>query len=67
MDKVISFAEAEEDIYGAALSGAGPTILCITKEGMGAQVAHTLTQAFKGIEVDVLKPAEHGVKLITKN
>ncbi|MFK3938409.1 homoserine kinase [Alkalihalobacillus sp. NPDC078783] len=67
MDKVITFAETQVDIYGAALSGAGPTILCITKEGMGVQVAHTLTQAFEGIEVDVLKPSKKGVQLIIDN
>lgn len=67
MDEVITFAETQEGIYGAALSGAGPTILCITKQGMGTQVAQTLKNTFKEIEVDVLKPSKDGVQLIAEN
>ena len=66
LDEALTYASTQEDIYGAALSGAGPTILCITKQGYGQQVADKISQAFEGIEIDVLSPASDGVQVITK-
>ncbi|MDQ0206599.1 homoserine kinase [Alkalicoccobacillus murimartini] len=67
LDKVLTYAASEEDIYGAALSGAGPTILCITKQGDGKQVSEKMRLAFGEVEIDVLSPAPDGVQLTNRS
>ncbi|TSB48210.1 homoserine kinase [Alkalicoccobacillus porphyridii] len=67
LDKVLSFAADKKEIYGAALSGAGPTILCITKKGRGSSVATMIGEAFEGMEIDILTPAKQGVQLVTNS
>lgn len=60
MTKVCEFAKADVDAYGAALSGAGPIILCFTEKQKGGSFARRLQEAFPGNEVVVLKPALNG-------
>ncbi|WP_367579287.1 homoserine kinase [Shouchella patagoniensis] len=60
MTKICEFAKADVDVYGAALSGAGPIILCYTEKQKGGSFARRLQEAFPGNEVVVLKPALNG-------
>lgn len=47
--------------YGAALSGAGPAIICFTEIGKGEELQGKLKQAFPQFSVDVVQPAAEGV------
>lgn len=60
---VLTFVAEKEEIYGAALSGAGPTILCLAPKGSGTQVAEILAEKFTNIEIDILTPAKQGVQV----
>ncbi|MBD1380826.1 homoserine kinase [Metabacillus arenae] len=62
---VPELAEAEkiaraEGAYGVALSGAGPTILCLTRKENSEQLAKTFADAFPECEVKNLGIAEKG-------
>lgn len=61
LQDVIQVALEETEAYGAALSGAGPTILCIASKGNGEQTKQILKQKFPHLQIDVLKPASHGI------
>ncbi|WP_054703676.1 homoserine kinase [Bacillus sp. JCM 19041] len=60
MTEVCEFAKDDVDAYGAALSGAGPIILCYTEKQKGGAFARRLQKIFPGNEVAVLKPALNG-------
>ncbi|WP_059105860.1 homoserine kinase [Shouchella shacheensis] len=60
LSDVFQFVEGDQDAYGAALSGAGPAILCFARKGSGARLARRLKKAFAVETVDVLKPASVG-------
>ncbi|MGD6817317.1 homoserine kinase [Metabacillus sp. 84] len=58
--KLASLAAKEAGAYGAALSGAGPAIICFAKEGEGAGIARALSLRFPDCEVDRLYVPAHG-------
>ncbi|MFB4163146.1 homoserine kinase [Alteribacillus sp. JSM 102045] len=46
--------------YGAALSGAGPTIMCLAPRGKGEEVCKKLQKDYPQFEVQTAKPAPFG-------
>lgn len=58
---VMNVANEETEAYGVALSGAGPTILCIAPDGQGESIQKILQQRFPELQADILKPASEGV------
>ncbi|WP_462411204.1 homoserine kinase [Neobacillus sp. Marseille-QA0830] len=46
--------------FGAALSGAGPTVICFTEKGNGHQLAQSLQREFPDMTVKHLQIAAHG-------
>lgn len=61
LSDVIETANEETEAYGAALSGAGPTILCIAPPGRGPSVKRVFERKFPELQVDVLKPSKEGI------
>lgn len=61
LEEVIQVAIHETEAYGAALSGAGPTILCVTPKHQGKATQDILKQRFPNLEIDVLSPAPEGI------
>ncbi len=61
LNEVIQIVDVETNAYGAALSGAGPTILCIAPVGHGESTKRILQRKFPQLEIDVLKPAKEGI------
>ncbi|WP_018921845.1 homoserine kinase [Salsuginibacillus kocurii] len=53
---------SEYGAYGAALSGAGPTVLCLAPKGEGQSVQKRLEEAYPLFNVQTAAPAEAGVK-----
>lgn len=49
--------------YGAALSGAGPAIICFTKMGTGEHLQKQLKARFPEFSVEIVKIAEEGVNV----
>lgn len=47
--------------YGAALSGAGPAIICFTKIGDGYRLAERLLERFPQFSTDIVSPDPNGV------
>ncbi|QED49179.1 homoserine kinase [Cytobacillus dafuensis] len=52
--------------FGVALSGAGPTVLCLAEEGMGAAVAEGLGSVLPHMDCRLLKIDQVGSKVYTK-
>jgi homoserine kinase len=46
--------------YGAALSGAGPTILCFVPSGRGEEVKRAIQEDYPDFRVETAKPAPFG-------
>lgn len=46
--------------YGAALSGAGPTILCFVPSGRGEEVKRAIKEDYPSFRVETAKPAPFG-------
>ncbi|WP_042461003.1 homoserine kinase [Neobacillus dielmonensis] len=46
--------------FGAALSGAGPTVICFAEKGYGKQLSQSLQQAFPDMTVKHLQISPHG-------
>ncbi|WP_088103977.1 homoserine kinase [Halalkalibacter urbisdiaboli] len=63
LDEVIDVVLHETDAYGAALSGAGPTMLCLAPVNKGHEIKSILQRRFPSFEVDVLLPAKQGIKV----
>lgn len=61
LEEVLHVTKNETDAYGAALSGAGPTVLCLAPYKRGREIAQTLQQKFSSFEVDVLHVANEGI------
>ncbi len=62
---VPGLAEIMENIqdygaYGAALSGAGPTVMCIVPRGKGEEVCEKLQKDYPQFQVQTAKPAPFG-------
>ncbi|SDJ18510.1 homoserine kinase [Natribacillus halophilus] len=49
-------------VYGAALSGAGPTVLCLTPLGRGQEIAAAIQNDYPEYHVEAAKPAVQGVE-----
>ncbi|KYG33538.1 homoserine kinase [Alkalihalobacillus trypoxylicola] len=62
---VMSFVNQETPAYGAALSGAGPTMLILAPVNQGNQVKELLEEQFTNFEIDVLYPAKEGIKVVS--
>ncbi|WP_251549748.1 homoserine kinase [Neobacillus muris] len=56
----IEKAAKDNGAFGAALSGAGPTIICFTEKGNGKQLAQSLQKEFPDMMVKHLNIAPHG-------
>ncbi|MEK3807314.1 homoserine kinase [Metabacillus sp. SLBN-84] len=56
-------AVLEAGAYGAALSGAGPTVLAFAAKGKGKALADVLKMKFPKCEVDVLEPVLEGANV----
>lgn len=56
-------AVLEAGAYGAALSGAGPTVLAFAAKGKGKALADVLKVKFPKCEVDVLEPVLEGANV----
>ncbi len=52
----------EYGAYGAALSGAGPTLIVYTAPGKSSELSYQLEKAFPSYTCEVLLPAESGVE-----
>ncbi|MCM3491558.1 homoserine kinase [Alkalihalophilus marmarensis] len=61
LQDVIDVVREDTDAYGAALSGAGPTIFCLAPLHSGETVKEVLSKRFPDFEIDVLAPAKRGV------
>jgi homoserine kinase len=46
--------------FGVALSGAGPTVLCFTKEGLGMRLVQSLNREFSMMDVKLLNIENQG-------
>ncbi|MBM7838294.1 homoserine kinase [Alkalihalobacillus xiaoxiensis] len=57
MDKLFQFAKEDSQIFGAALSGAGPILLCFVEPGATASVAYKVNDAFPTHIAEEIKPA----------
>ncbi|MCP8968026.1 homoserine kinase [Ectobacillus ponti] len=55
---------AHPDLYGYALSGAGPTVLCFVRKGAGKQVEEELQRLFPDCSVEALPIVNEGSKVI---
>ncbi|MBU8909011.1 homoserine kinase [Desertibacillus haloalkaliphilus] len=53
----------EYDAYGAALSGAGPTIICFTAPNKGEQLKAKLKEAFPQFSHELVYPDREGIKV----
>ncbi|MBM7554180.1 homoserine kinase [Thalassobacillus pellis] len=54
----------ELPVYGAAISGAGPILLCFTPSGKGKRIKQKLTGQFQtGYEIELLKADGHGISV----
>ncbi|WP_368503391.1 homoserine kinase [Alkalihalophilus sp. As8PL] len=63
LEEVIHVVNEETQAYGAALSGAGPTIFCLAPLHQGDSVKKVLESRFPEFDVDVLAPAKHGIQV----
>ncbi|ARK31923.1 homoserine kinase [Halalkalibacter krulwichiae] len=63
LEEVIRYVQEETSAYGAALSGAGPTMLCIAPVQRGEEIQEKLQRHFPDFEVAVLKPAKSGIQV----
>lgn len=63
MKDVLETVTGRTIAYGAALSGAGPTMLCLTPVNCGEQLKAELQQIFPTLEIQVMKPAVAGVEV----
>lgn len=66
MEKVIEVVQQETAAYGAALSGAGPTMLCLAPMNRGEEIKEQLQRSFPNLEVSVLRPASAGIQVKKK-
>ncbi|MFA8437420.1 homoserine kinase [Pueribacillus sp. YX66] len=64
---VISAFGEEKGIEGVALSGAGPSIMCYTNVGKGAEALQTLQAAFPVYQCRLLQPAKEGSTVTVVN
>lgn len=53
--------------YGAALSGAGPTVISFVPKGRGKKVASKLERAYPCFEIELAKPDAFGVQVKKEN
>ncbi|WP_042353795.1 homoserine kinase [Bacillus rubiinfantis] len=58
--EAIEKAAKRSGAFGAALSGAGPTIICFSKEGKGRQLADALAEEFPDMSVKQLSLNKSG-------
>ncbi|WP_017726390.1 homoserine kinase [Halalkalibacterium ligniniphilum] len=63
LKEVMSFVKEETEAYGAALSGAGPTMLCFAPKDRGEAVKKVLNERYPEFMVDVLKPDDQGIRV----
>ncbi|OLO28577.1 homoserine kinase [Alkalihalophilus pseudofirmus] len=49
--------------YGAALSGAGPAIICFTEKKSGDQLRLKLSEKYPSFSVELVEPAAEGIKV----
>lgn len=61
LQDVMHVTKNETNAYGTALSGAGPTILCIAPKNEGVTIKEKLQMEFPSFEVNVLQVASDGV------
>ncbi|MCM3714057.1 homoserine kinase [Halalkalibacter oceani] len=61
LEEVMTVAVKETEAYGAALSGAGPTMLCIAPYQRGQGIQDVLQRRFPDFQVELLKPASRGI------
>ncbi|PSL44455.1 homoserine kinase [Salsuginibacillus halophilus] len=55
----------EYGAYGAALSGAGPTVLCFVPKGEGERIREALAADYPHFDVQLAQPAPRGVQVYT--
>ncbi|MFC0559496.1 homoserine kinase [Halalkalibacter alkalisediminis] len=63
LEEVIRVVQEETSAYGAALSGAGPTMLCLAPAKRGEEIQNKLQRHFPAFEVAVLRPAKVGIQV----
>ncbi|GAE33279.1 homoserine kinase [Halalkalibacter akibai] len=63
LEEVIRVVQEETTAYGAALSGAGPTMLCLAPAKRGEEIQEKLQRHFPAFEVLVLRPAKEGIQV----
>lgn len=63
LEEVIRVVQEETSAYGAALSGAGPTMLCLAPAKRGEEIQIKLQRHFPAFEVVVLRPAKEGIQV----
>ncbi|WP_062047495.1 homoserine kinase [Bacillus sp. JCM 19034] len=63
MKEVLETVTERTIAYGAALSGAGPTMLCLAPFQRGEELKKELQQLFPTLEIQVMQPAIKGVEV----
>ncbi|WP_034749187.1 homoserine kinase [Halalkalibacter wakoensis] len=63
LEEVIQVVREETKAYGAALSGAGPTMLCLAPLHQGEEIQNKLQRHFPSFEVLHLRPAKEGIQV----
>ncbi|WP_332633642.1 homoserine kinase [Halalkalibacter flavus] len=63
LQEVIKVVREETAAFGAALSGAGPTMLCLAPLHHGEEIQNKLQRHFPDFEVAVLRPAKEGIQV----
>ena len=62
--QVLKTLPSHSDIYGYALSGAGPTVLCFVRKGAGELISKELKEHFPSCAVEGLQIVNEGVQVI---
>lgn len=60
---IMNFVKDHRFSYGAALSGAGPTVLCFVEQGSGKRFAKEVQRRFPYYQAEVARPATVGTAL----
>ncbi|MFC0469620.1 homoserine kinase [Halalkalibacter kiskunsagensis] len=63
LEEVMQVVREETAAYGAALSGAGPTMICLAPLHRGEEIQEKLQRHFPDFEVAVLRPAKEGIQV----
>ncbi|KMK77660.1 homoserine kinase [Alkalihalobacillus pseudalcaliphilus] len=61
LQDVMEYVQKNTEAYGAALSGAGPTMLCLVPASKGKFIQQVLQEQYPAFEVEILQPDTQGL------